>query len=159
MIAEVLEIFEHKEKILVGHSLGGSVVSRLVMDYPELVSSMILVAPSIDPDQEKYEWYRSWIDTWLGGVITPTALWVSNKEIIALKAELQKMIPFWSKIQCSTIVIQGTNDMLVPKENAEFARCMIQDSLIEIKYLEGVNHFIPWTNPESILQAIWDHSE
>ncbi len=158
-IAKAISQYDSKKIILVGHSLGGSVVAQIAMDYPDLVSALVLVAPSIDPNQEKEEWYRSWIDTKILGAIVPTSLWVSNKEILDLKPELENMLPLWREISVPVIVIQGTKDMLVPKENAEFARAMVSDSLVDIRYLNGVNHFIPWTNPEQILQALWNLKE
>jgi pimeloyl-ACP methyl ester carboxylesterase len=117
-----------------------------------------MVAPSIDPEMERYEWYRTWISTKVGGWITPQDIWVSNAEIVPLKQELEEMMPLWNKVKSKSIVIQGTSDMFVPKENAEFARKMLNDTLLEVRYLEDVNHFIPWTHPETIIQALLDLS-
>ena len=156
LLAQVLKAFHHQRIVLVGHSLGGPVIARLAMDYPELTQGLVLVAPSIDPEQEKYEWYRTWIDSKVGGWLTPIDFWVSNEEILPLRQELEEMLPLWDRISVPTIVIQGTNDMLVPKENAEFARRMINDSLVDIRYLEGANHFIPWSQPNAIEEALLD---
>lgn len=157
LIHEVIQQFDHKRILLIGHSLGGSVIARLAMDYPEAYQGLIFVAPSIDPDMEKNEWYRSWIKTKVGGWVTPEGFWVSNEEIMPLKEELQQMIPLWKYIQAPSIVIQGTKDMLVPWENGEFAQKMLQDhAKVEVRYLEKVNHFIPWSHPETIVQAIFD---
>lgn len=153
-INEVLNQFPEKRKILVGHSLGGPVVARMAMDFPDDYLGMVLVAPSIDPEMEKDEWYRKAIDTKVGAFFTPKEFEVSNDEILPLKKELYEMIPLWSKIKIPTIVIQGTKDSLVPKENAAFARQMLSDSLLEVNMLEDVNHFIPWTHPEEIIKAI-----
>ncbi|HEY5692223.1 MAG TPA: alpha/beta hydrolase [Cyclobacteriaceae bacterium] len=38
--------------ILIGHSLGGTVIARMTMDSPELVDGVVMVAPSIDPEIE-----------------------------------------------------------------------------------------------------------
>ncbi len=156
LLHQALETFPHRKKILVGHSLGGPVIARMAMDFPDSYEGLILVAPSIDPDMEKKEWYRSWIKTRLGGWLTPEDFWVSNEEIIPLKQELRDMLPLWKKIKAFSIVIQGKKDILVPWENAEFAKAMLPDSLIEVRYLEDVNHFIPWSDPETISQAILD---
>lgn len=153
-INEVLNQFAAKKKILVGHSLGGPVVARMAMDYPKKYEGMILVAPSIDPEMEEDEWYRKAIDTEVGAFFTPKEFEVSNDEILPLKTELSEMIPLWNEIKIPTIVIQGTEDSLVPKENAAFARRMLPDSLLEVYLLEDVNHFIPWTHPEEIIKAI-----
>lgn len=155
LLIGVIEKFKHQNIVLIGHSLGGSVVARMAMDYPELVSSLILVAPSVDPELENPEWYRSILQTKLGGYLTPTDFWVSNEEIVPLKKELQEMLPLWSQLDIPVIVIHGTEDMLVPVENADFVDRVMKDSLVEIWYLKGVNHFIPWTNPEPIIQALY----
>ncbi|WP_425392474.1 alpha/beta fold hydrolase [Ekhidna sp.] len=154
LVNEVLKEFPSKNKILVGHSLGGPVAARMGMDFPDDYTGMILVAPSIDPKLEEDEWYRDAIDTKVGAFFTPKEFEVSNSEILTLRNELTTMLPLWSKIKIETIVIQGTADSLVPKENADFAKQTLPDSLIEIVLLEDVNHFIPWTHPEEIIKAI-----
>lgn len=153
-INQVLNQFPEKKKILIGHSLGGPVVARMGMDYPTEYLGLILVAPSIDPEMEKDEWYRGVIDTQVGEFFTPKEFEVSNDEILPLKAELEEMLPLWTQIKTPTIVIQGTKDSLVPKENAAFAKQMLPDSLLEVRMLEDVNHFIPWSHPEEIIMAI-----
>ena len=157
-LERVVSRFNHPIKLLIGHSLGGPVIARLAMDYPDISQGLIHIAPSIDPELEKYEWYRTWMKTRLIGALTPPDFWVSNEEILPLKDELTEMLPLWSKIRIPNMIIQGKNDVLVPWQNAEFARNMLPDSLIEIRYLEGVNHFIPWTNPKEVVQGILDLS-
>lgn len=157
LIHQVLQQFDHKRILLIGHSLGGPVIARMAMDYPDAYQGLIFVAASIDPEMEKKEWYRSWIKTRVGGWVTPEGFWVSNEEIVTLKSELQEMIPLWKYIKAPSIVIQGTKDMLVPWENAEFAQKMLVDhAKVEVRYLEKVNHFIPWSHPETIVKAIFD---
>ncbi|WP_424963602.1 alpha/beta fold hydrolase [Ekhidna sp.] len=154
LINEVLNQFPNKKKILIGHSLGGPIAARMAMDYPKAYHGMILVAPSIDPDMEEDQWYRSVIDTKFGAFFTPKEFEVSNSEILLLKDELELMEPLWYKIKIPTIVIHGSDDSLVPKENAAFAKRVLPDSMVNINMLEGVNHFIPWTHPQEILKAI-----
>jgi pimeloyl-ACP methyl ester carboxylesterase len=114
LISEVIRDFGHKNKILIGHSLGGPVVARIA--------------------------------------ITPTDFWVSNEEILALPTELTLILPLWSQIKIPTIVIQGTKDQFVPKENAAFAQKMLGD-FVEVRYLQDVNHFIPWSHPSEVVGA------
>lgn len=143
-----------QKPILVGHSLGGPVAVRLAMDYPEEVGGLILVAPSIDPDLEKKEWYR-----FIGNVFPfrqwlPVELAVSNQEIMPLKGELQQMLPLWASIRLPVIVIQGENDPLVPPGNALFAKRMLVNAPITIQMIPKMNHFIPWSRPDLIRDAI-----
>ncbi len=153
-IKKVLDQFPEKKKVLVGHSLGGPIVARMAMDYPDEFSGIIMVAPSIDPNLEEDEWYRKVIKSKIGSFFTPKEFEVSNDEIMPLKNELEQMLPYWEKIKIPTIVIQGTEDSLVPKENAAFAKEVLADSVLDVIMLEGVNHFIPWSHPEEIVKAI-----
>lgn len=154
LVAKVINEFRHKRIILVGHSLGGPVIARMAMDYPNRFDGLVLVAPSINPEMEKDEWYRKVLNTKLGAAVTPTELGVSNDEILPLKDELALMLPLWDNIQIPTIVIQGTKDRLVPKENADFAKKMLPDSTLKVTMLNEVDHFIPWSHPQEIINAI-----
>lgn len=139
--------------ILVGHSLGGPLIARMAMDYPELIDGLILVAPSIDPELEPYEWFRAPLATPFLKWLLPRSMRASNDEIYKLKPELEEMIPLWKNIHASTIVIQGTKDFLVDPGNAEFAKKMIVNSPLKIQLVEGMDHFVPWSNPELIRNA------
>ena len=155
LLYEVIKKFSHKTKFLVGHSLGGSVIARMAMDYPKDFSGLLFLAPSIDPDQEKKEWYRKIINTRVGGWITPKEFEVSNDEILPLKVELEKMLPLWNHITIPCIIIHGTDDGFVPKENVDFIQKMLPDSLLDIQLIEKGNHFIPWNHPDKIVKAIF----
>lgn len=142
--------------ILVGHSLGGPFIARMAMDYPELVDALVIVAGSIDPDLEPNEtWFRAPLSTPFLKWILPRSFRASNDEIYHLKPDLQEMIPLWKNITCPVIVIQGSKDSLVDPGNAAFAKKMLVNSpSVEIVYREGMDHFVPWTNPELIREAV-----
>ncbi|HSZ73064.1 MAG TPA: alpha/beta hydrolase [Cytophagaceae bacterium] len=145
----------HKPVVLVGHSLGGPLIARLAMDYPDWVKALIFVAPSVDPDLEPYSWYRKPMNRlrWL----LPGSIRASNQEIIPLKSELIQMLPLWKTIHQPCTVIQGDADDLVPPANAFFLQKMLVNSKVEVILLKGMNHFIPWKKPEVIQQAIFQN--
>lgn len=159
-LAPLLRLSRSEERpILVGHSLGGPVAVRLAMDYPNEVGGLILVAPSVDPGLEKEEWYRP-----LGAAVPfrwllPAELDVSNREILPLKGELQKMLPLWTGIRVPVTVIQGEEDELVPPGNADFAKRMLVNAPATIQMIPDMNHFIPWSRPDLIHDAIIKHLE
>lgn len=157
-IAPVLQTNKSaKLPILIGHSLGGPVIARMAMDFPELVGSLIMVAPSIDPAMEKWEWYRHLGNFALVRPMLPVEMDVSNQEILPLKAELTQMLPLWKNIRVPVTVIQGDKDNLVPAENADFARRQLVHALVDVQMIPDMNHFIPWSRPESIRDAILTH--
>jgi pimeloyl-ACP methyl ester carboxylesterase len=154
-IAPLLRLSRSAQKpILVGHSLGGPVAVRLAMDYPNGVGGLILVAPSIDPELEKKEWYRPIGNAFPFRQWLPTELAVSNQEILPLKNELQQMMPLWISIRVPVIVIQGDKDPLVPPGNAAFAKRMLVNAPVLVQMIPDMNHFIPWSRPDLIHDAI-----
>ena len=140
--------------ILVGHSLGGPVIARLAMDYPDKVSHLILVAPSIDPALEKQEWYRPVLGAFPFRQLLPAELDVSNREIRPLRNELLKIVPLWASIRVPVTVIQGDQDDLVPPGNALFAKRVLTQAPTTLLMLPGMNHFIPWRRADTIHDAI-----
>ncbi|HRI80562.1 MAG TPA: alpha/beta hydrolase [Cyclobacteriaceae bacterium] len=150
-------LMEHRNQrpiILVGHSLGGPLIARLAMDYPDLVDGLVMVAPSIDPNLEPHEWYRAPLSTPFLRWLLPRSLRASNDEIYKLKPELEKLLPLWTKVKAKTIVIQGKKDSLVPWENADFAAKMISQAKVKLVLVDDMGHFVPWTNPELIRNAV-----
>jgi pimeloyl-ACP methyl ester carboxylesterase len=159
LLRPILELHKNQRPIiLVGHSLGGPLIARMAMDYPNLIDGLILVAPSIDPELEPNEWFRGPLATPFLKWILPRSIRASNDEIYHLKPELEAMVPLWPKITASTIVIQGNKDTLVPKENADFAKKMMVNAPVKLVTVDDMNHFVPWTHPylikDSILELI-----
>lgn len=152
-IAPILKA-QKEPVILVGHSLGGPVIARLAMDYPEYVKALVFIAPSIDPNLEKTKWIQypaHWKATrWL----VPRVLRVTNEEILPLKKELEKMLPLWNKITIPVIFVQGGKDNLVPKENLDFAKKVLTATQIKAFFYPDYNHFIPFTHPDIVEKAI-----
>ena len=153
----LLEKFRSQRVILVWHSLGGPIIVRMAMDFPELVDGLIMVAPSIAPELEGSIWWREIIDWPLINLLIPTAFRTCNREIMPLKDELKKLIPHWSEITVPVTVVQGSEDSLVPSGNADYARKMLTNSSrVKIEMLEGESHFILWSKPDTIKAAIRD---
>jgi len=155
-IKPILETYKNNRPIiLVGHSLGGPLIARIAIDYPYLVDGLIIVAGSIDPALEPDEtWFRAPLSTPFLSWILPRSFRASNDEIYKLKPELNKMIPLWKNITCPVIVIQGGKDSLVPPRNADFAKKMLINAKVEFVIVDDMNHFVPWSNPKLIRDAI-----
>jgi len=156
ILRPILEQYHVNRKvILVGHSLGGPLICRMAMDYPTLVDGLIIVAGSIAPELEPNEaWFRAPLATPFLSWLVPGAFRASNKEIYHLKPELEKMLPRWKDITCPVTVIQGMDDSLVSNKNADFAEKMLINTHPQIIRVAGMNHFVPWSNPELIREAI-----
>jgi pimeloyl-ACP methyl ester carboxylesterase len=145
-----------KKIILIGHSLGGPMIARMAMDYPELIDNLIIVAGSIAPDLEPNEkWFRVPMDFMPISILIPASFRASNHEILYLKPELEKMLPLWKNIRQPVIVIQGGKDFLVNPKNADFAeKMLINAKSLKIVRIDTMNHFVPWSHPQLIKKAI-----
>lgn len=157
MIKPLLDKYKHdKPLILVGHSLGGPVIARLAIDYPDLIDGLIFVAASVSPELEPPNWWRAPFATAYFRWMVPRSIRASNDEIYALKSELKEMLPLWKNIKAKVMVIQGTKDSLVPAANAEFIRNQLINATPKMIYEEGMDHFVPWSHPHLIKNAVME---
>lgn len=140
--------------VLVGHSLGGPLIAQMALDYPELIDGLIMVAPSIAPELEPKEWFRAPLATPFLKWMLPRSIRASNDEIYKLKPQLEALLPRWKEIHTPVVVIQGSKDSLVHPDNAAFARRMLVNTTVEVVFVEGMDHFVPWSNPELIREAV-----
>lgn len=156
MLKPILEKHRNNRPIvLIGHSLGGPVVARMAIDFPELVDGLVLVAPSIDPELEPNEmWFRAPLATPFLSWVLPRSFRASNEEIYHLKPQLEALRPLWKRISCPVTVIQGEKDSFVPAGNADFAQSELVSTTVSVMMESNANHFIPWNRPELIQQAI-----
>jgi pimeloyl-ACP methyl ester carboxylesterase len=145
-----------KKLILIGHSLGGPLIAKMAMDYPELIDNLIIVAGSISPYLEPNEkWFRIPLNFLPVKVLVPKSFQASNVELLYLKRELTKMLPYWKDIKQPVTVIQGNKDILVRPENATFAKKMLINSRkLDFIIADDMNHFVPWSHPQLITNAI-----
>jgi pimeloyl-ACP methyl ester carboxylesterase len=156
LIRPIIEKYGRERPVtLVGHSLGAPVIVRMAIDYPDLVDRLIIIAGSIDPALEPNErWFRVPLSTPFLSWILPRSFRSSNDEILALKPQLEKMIPLWRRVKIPVTVIQGGSDTFVDKGNAAFAKRMLVNAPVDVVFIEGMDHFVPWSNPKLINDAI-----
>ncbi len=142
--------------ILVGHSYGGSLVARMAVDYPERVGALILVAPALDPELEETKWFQIPAQWRPVRRLLPQSLVTTNREILALKGELEELLPCWPQIRVPVTVIQGEKDRLVPPGNADFAARRLVNAALTLVRVADLDHFVPWTRPDLVRRAIVD---
>lgn len=153
-LARVLDGEPGPPAVVVGHSLGGPIAARLAMDRPDLVAGLLLVAPSIDPGEERHRWYNVAGATLVVQWFLPVDWTISNRELWPLKKELEAMLPLWSSVRCPTIVVQGLADDLVPPANADFAERRLPPGSVRIDRYPGESHFILWRRPETVREPL-----
>jgi len=132
-----------KGAILMGHSYGGPVIARTAMDYPDLVSGLVFVACTGDPELSGPRWYNR-IAVVLPRFILGASLKGANAEIMPLRPQLEDMMPRWQNLAMPVLIVQGDKDRLVNHRNADFLRNVLVNADVTYVPRAGKGHFILW---------------
>jgi pimeloyl-ACP methyl ester carboxylesterase len=143
-----------KPVVILGHSYGGPIAVRFAMDYPEDVKALILLAPAIDPDNEKMFWVNKPASWKIVQAILPRPMLTAQMEKETHVSELKKMNGGWGKITATTFYLFGDKDSLVPPVNVEYAKKNISNGKLEVIEFPKEDHFIPWSQQDSITKII-----
>lgn len=139
--------------VLVGHSLGVPVALRVACEHPDRVGGLLLLAGNADPELEELQWYNH-----LGRLAGPflSRSWRnSNHELLPHRDELRAMEPLLPRITCPVVLLHGTEDELVPFENAAFLEtALVGAERVELVRLEGDDHFFVFRDPELVRAAL-----
>lgn len=157
MIGPMLkDIWEHNGKqkiILVGHSLGGSLVPILAADYPDFVRGVVILAGDLKPELAQARWYNTVLD-WTPNVLIPDEWNHSNMEVLDLTRSLEAEQTKLSKLTTPITILQGTDDTLVDPASATYATSLFENSELKVEWIEGAGHIINLQYPDKVIEAI-----
>ena len=143
---------------MVGHSLGGPIIARTAMDYPDQVSRLVFIASSGDT-KRSLKWYNT-----VGGFL-PVSWFLSkdlklaNREILPLKKQLKAMLPLWKDITVPTVIIQGGKDKLVNPKNADFLKEQLVNANVDMVIVPEDDHFLHWRQPKIVVGVLAEFVE
>lgn len=147
---------EHKGPfILIGHSYGGPIQIQLGIDFPDQIASKIILAGALSPALHQKRFYHILGDLFFIRPMLPTAIKVTNLEMLSLQSQLQDQAQKLSSITSPVTIIQGGKDWLVPKGNANYAKEQLK-SVKKLKTIElkKQGHFIPWEQYDLVKKQI-----
>jgi len=149
VILPVLQKIKTKQPMfLVGHSMGGPVLVKLAADDPSLFEMVVIVAGSIDVNQEKIETWRKVMAHRPLYWCLPGSFGPSNTEILYLKKDLLPLQNDFKNITCKVLFVHGDEDTWVPIGNIAYGeKMMIHAKSIAADTLHGAGHNIPWERP------------
>ncbi|WP_325894826.1 alpha/beta fold hydrolase [Grimontia sp. NTOU-MAR1] len=142
-----------KETWVVGHSLGGPIALQLALLAPDSVSGLLLIASAFDPKLESPKWYNYITDTLLANFILPDDLLKSNREMMVLDKELEKLAAQnWSVLKMPVMLVHGAEDDLANPGNSRYAKAKLPSA--ELMMMPGEGHFILWENVPLLVDQI-----
>ncbi|MEP6482312.1 MAG: alpha/beta hydrolase [Rhodoglobus sp.] len=168
--AGALAAFLHEsaliDPVLVGHSMGSQVVSRLAVDSPDVATRIVLMAPTM-PAGERTLFRGAW-RLIVDGIRNPI---VANV-IVATDYFFRCGMPYFfaqsrhlfgdhiedrlAEIHARTLVLVGDHDLVVPRPWAQFVADGIPGSTM--KTVRGP-HLIMFSDPVGVAACIVEHAE
>lgn len=158
--AKILKpLFERKKKnqklILVGHSYGCAIVLKAAADYPEFVDGILLMAPAVDPNREKFWWFSKMANSGLMRAILPSMLNVASSEKFSHVVELKILEKDLKKIHQKTILIQGLKDQIIDPKNVYYVDSALSENFQkELIIFDDCDHFIITKKQNEVKSAI-----
>lgn len=138
---------------VVGHSYGGAVVAKLLIDYPTKIEKAILVGPTLSPQLQRPKWYNYLVDFPLIEITMPHDILSSNTEMMGLSTSLQQNEAALASIDIPITHIHGEKDVIVPFQTVAYLKKQKTEG---VKYItkKEMNHFTPWTFPYLIVDEL-----
>lgn len=153
VVAEVIDSLSESKVLVLGHSYGGPIAAYSSLLSPK-VKSVIMLAPAIDPENEKIFWI-AYIAKWkLTKWIVPGAMGVAGDEKFTHEAELEKIQGIWKNVEVPVLHIHGTKDAIVPFENLDFSKRNFNAQYLDTIVIQKGNHFIPWKNYDLVTSEL-----
>ena len=156
-IAPLLEQRGGAWPIVVGHSLGGPIATRLAVDYPDKIGALVVVAGNLNADLENPRWYNEFarwriLQPFLAGFLK-----VSNREMWGARVQVESLETKLDRIRCPIIFIHGTSDSLVPFEAIRYSIDRYRSHPhAYVLVLIGEEHGVTRLRKEEVLETIED---
>jgi uncharacterized protein len=151
------EVKENQEVFIAGHSYGGTIAAAITSLHPKFLTASVLMAPALDPVNEKYFWFGKlgkWKATrWMAS----GALKVATDEKYNHAKELELWHPKWKNISTPVLHIHGNKDKLVPFVNIQYSKTNIPVSHLEVYEWEGMNHFFPFSKTNQTAELLHEY--
>ncbi|MEP7254123.1 MAG: alpha/beta hydrolase [Ferruginibacter sp.] len=155
IMSVIQKLKTRKPMFLVGHSMGGPLSVKLAAENSSLFESVVIIAGSIDVNQEKTEAWRKIMSVRPLYWCLPGAFGPSNTELLYLKKDLLPLQNDFKNIACNVLFVHGDKDTWVPIENVAYGKkMMINAKSISVDTLYGAGHNIPWERTDALKQIL-----
>lgn len=140
--------------IVVGQSQGAPIACQMALDFPELVSGLILSAGTFDPRLNKARWYRRVAKYPPVSWCLPGSWSASNSEKVALEVELEQLATRLDEVRCAVHILHGRRDWVANPQNASWLAGLLTHADVEVELMANAGHKIPLTHESMLRNAI-----
>lgn len=155
ILSQVLALNHTRRPILVvGHSLGGSIGTRLALDRPEAVGGLIILSSAVSAELSKPRWYNRLAATPLIRYLIPEDLRLANREVMPLSDELALIQDNLHTLKIPVTLLQGDKDPLVDPKNADFVESTLTQARLKLDRFPEEGHFIVWSHVDHVAAEI-----
>ena len=142
-----------KTGIVMGSSYGAPIAGKMAVMYPGDYHHLLMLAPAIDPEREKFWWFHQYLNSGLLVQVLPRYIRAATAEKFAHAEELALMAPEWQRLSIPVTVVQGGSDHIIEPGNLEFAREQLRGKKAAFYLLPDAGHLIRYSNP-SLVRSI-----
>lgn len=157
-LRRILPPVSTRRLLLAGHSYGAPVVLQAAIEMPERVAGVLLIGGAVDPGLERVLPIQTAGDTFPVPYLLPGVIRLTNRELITLKGDLEKLAARLKELKRPVLMLHGDRDEEVPVANVAYLEESLRRLGLERLFHEqvhaGVNHYIPWTRPELLEAAL-----
>ncbi len=158
MLHTILENYPTQDLIMVGHSYGAPIAATYESIYQD-ASALVLLAPVVDPDNERLFWFAYPAHWKLTRWMFPDWIKVSTMEKFKHAEELVGIRHIWSQLNKPIIHVHAEDDWIAPgKENISFLKRNVKDEFLIQEIRENKGHLIPWNDYDFIVKTFLDLS-
>jgi len=140
--------------IIVGHSYGGPVAAAIAMYHPEKVRELLLLAPAVDPENEKQFLVNGIMRFPMLRRLMSSALEVALDEKLSHEKALEQLAGDWHLITVPVTLVHGEKDRIVPFENVSFLQRMLVNAPLDVYAEAEMNHIMIWTEFEWVKELL-----
>ncbi len=153
----VLNAFDFDSLYLIGHSFGGPIAGNYAANFPEKLVSVLMIAPVINPYEEKEFWFNHILKQKFISWMLPAYVNVSVQEKLNHASALEKIESSWDMIKTPIIHMHCKDDWIAPaRPNLDFSEKHISKDFLKIMAWEGDGHLIPFNNFEKVKITIFE---
>jgi pimeloyl-ACP methyl ester carboxylesterase len=144
----------HKTGVVLGSSYGAPIAANIAILYPQEFHHVVMLAPAIDPDHEKFWWFNKFIKHGPIKWMLPHYFKTTTNEKNTHVNELKLMLPKWEQLTVSITVVQGGADEIVYPINLDFAKAQLNGKRAEFIFLPEAGHLIRFQYPELVKKIV-----